>query len=121
MYGALTSSKTEMKAEKRRIYECEHYEYEYDDLGKYAWCHSKDCLSRECIVEYKFCQDLCPFYKKNTEGRYVDINFDDHCKAIYDNCRRDLKEKAEEALEEANKAIESASKKMLYAKKLSAI
>lgn len=101
----------------KRIYECEHYEYEYDDLGKYAWCHNRECLSRECVIEYKFCQELCPFYKKNTEGRYIDIDFDDHYKAIYDNCKRDLKEKAEEATKEAMQAMRIAQQKMEYAKR----
>ena len=109
------------KSNKKRIYECEHYEYEYDDLGKYAWCHSKDCLSRECIVEYKFCQDLCPFYKKNTEGRCIDIELNDRDKEIREECRAKLKKKAEEALKETNKAMEYADKKMLYAKKLSTV
>jgi len=110
-----------MKTEKRRIYECEHYEYEYDDLGKYAWCHNSDCLNRQCIVGYIFCHELCPFYKKNTAGRYIDINFDDCCKVIYDNCKRDLKEKAKEALEEAVKEADYAKKKMEYAKHFAAL
>ena len=106
------------KSNEKHIYECEYYEYEYDDWGKYAWCHSKDCLSMKCIVEYKFCQDLCPFYKKNSEGRCIDIDFDDTYEAIRKRCKAELREKGEEALEEASKAIESANKKMLYAKKL---
>jgi hypothetical protein len=109
------------KSNKKRIYECEHYQYEYDDWGKYAWCHSGDCLSRECIVDYTFCQDLCPFYEKNREGRYIYIDFDDRRKEIRERCKAELREKAEEALEEASKAIESANKKMLYAKKLGTI
>lgn len=109
------------KSNKKHIYECEHYEYEYDDLGKYAWCHSKDCLSRECIVDYKFCQDLCPFYKKNTEGRFIDIELDNRYKEIRERCKAELREKAEETLEEASKETESALKKMLYAKKLSTV
>ena len=110
------------KSNKKRIYECEHYQYEYDDWGKYAWCHSNECLSNECIVDYKFCQDLCPFYKKNAEGRYIDIELDDgRYKEIRKNCKAELKKKAEEALEEASKAIESANKKMLYAKKFSIV
>lgn len=109
------------KSNKKRIYECEHYEYEYDDWEKYAWCHSKDCLSRECIIKYKFCQDLCPFYKKNAEGRCIDIDFDDRCKEIRERCKAELREKAKETLEEASKETESALKKMLYARKLSMI
>lgn len=117
----MTKKDAQVKAEKTRIYECEHYQYEYDDWGKYAWCRSKECLSKECIVDYKFCQDLCPFYKKNAEGRCIDIELDDRYREIREDCRAELKKKAEEALEEASKAIESANKKMLYAKKLSAV
>ena len=105
----------------KRIYECEHYKYEYDDQGKYTWCHSKDCLNKKCIIDYIFCQDICPFYKKNTEGQHIDIDFNDYYKEIRERCKADLREKAKETIEEASKEIESAIKKMLYAKKLSTI
>lgn len=101
----------------KHIYECEHYEYEYDGFDKYAWCHSKECLSRECIVDYIFCQDLCPFYKKNSEGRCIDIDFDDHCEEIRKECSIDLKKKAEEAAEEAAQAMRIAQQKMEYARR----
>jgi hypothetical protein len=108
------------KAEKMRIYECEHYEYEYDDWGKYAWCRSRDCLSRECFIESKCCQDLCPFYKKNAEGRYIDIELDDRYREIREECRAELKKQAEEALKEAVEASDCAKKKMEYARRLAA-
>ena len=101
----------------KRIYECEHYKYEYDDFGKYAWCLSRECLSRECFIEYKFCHDLCPFYKKNAEGRYIDIELDDHYKKIREMCCEELKKKAEEAVEEAAQAMRIAQQKMEYAKR----
>ena len=117
----MTGNDMQAKAEKVRIYECEHYKYEYDDWGKYAWCLSRECLSRECIVESKCCQDLCPFYKKNAEGRCIDIELDDRYREIREECRAELKKKAEEALEEANKAVDNADRKILYATKLGAV
>jgi len=57
------------KSRNRRVYDCEHFEFEYDDWGKYAWCHCMDNPDRECMVEWKTCIDLCPFYKKK-KGSY---------------------------------------------------
>ena len=105
------------KSNKKRMYECEHYEYEYDGFDKYAWCHNRECLSRECIVDYIFCQDLCPFYKKNSKGRCIDIELDDRYKEIREKCQVELKQKAEEAFEEAMKLADCAKKKLEYAKK----
>lgn len=106
---------------KIRVYECEHYEYEYDDLGKYAWCHSRNCLSRECIVDYKFCQDMCPFYARNAAGRYVEIEDDERLKEIRAGCLYKLRNMAEEALEDAVKEMKNANAKMAYAKHLRAV
>lgn len=101
----------------KHIYECEHYKYEYDGFDKYAWCHNNECLSRECIVDYIFCQDLCPFYKKNSEGRCIDVDSDDHCEEIRKECIIDLKKKAKEAAKEAAQAMRIAQQKMEYAKR----
>ena len=49
---------------KVQVYECDHYEYEYDDLGKYSWCHSRDIDCRECKFEHIYAQQVCPCYKK---------------------------------------------------------
>ena len=49
---------------KTKVYLCEHYEYEYDDLGKYCWCHNHEIPKRECDVDYIYCQQFCPGYKK---------------------------------------------------------
>ena len=118
MHGALISSKTEMKAEKKRIYECEHYKYEYDGFDKYAWCRNRECLSKECIVDYTFCQDLCPFYKKNSEGRCIDIELSDHrYNEIRKECSNKLKKKAEEAAKDAAQAMIIAQQKVEYAKR----
>ena len=105
---------------KTRVYECEHYRYEYDGFDKYAWCRSRECLSRECVVDYVFCQDLCPFYRKNDKGRYVEIEDDKRCREIRAGCRDKLQEAAAEALKEGEKALESAAAKMEYARRLQA-
>lgn len=54
------------KAPKRkRVYECAFYECEYDDLGKYYWCHNADIPDRECNTgRGYYCQQFCPGYKK---------------------------------------------------------
>ena len=31
------------------IYQCAYYEYEYDDLGKYSWCHRKSARKPKCF------------------------------------------------------------------------
>lgn len=50
---------------KKRVYECAFYEYEYDDLGKYYWCHNADIPERECNAGRSYyCQQFCPGYKK---------------------------------------------------------
>lgn len=107
-------------AKKIRVYECEHYEYEYDGWGKYAWCRSGDCLSRECIVDYKFCQDMCPFYARNTAGRYVEIEDDGRRGEIRAGCLDKLRSAAEEARRDAEEEMKSANAKMAYAKRLRA-
>lgn len=60
------SKKTEPK--KTKVYECAHYDYEYDDLGKYCWCRNRKMNKRECDVRYKYCQRFCPGYKK---GQFI--------------------------------------------------
>lgn len=54
------------KAQKKtKVYECAFYEYEYDDLGKYYWCHNPDIPERECNAgRGYYCQKFCPGYKK---------------------------------------------------------
>ena len=49
---------------KTKVYECTHFEYEYDDLGKYCWCHSKKMHCRECPFESTYAQIVCPGYEK---------------------------------------------------------
>lgn len=61
-----TNAKEEKASKKKtRVYECFHYEAEYDDLGKYYWCHNRDIPGHECNVGRGFyCQKFCPGYKK---------------------------------------------------------
>ena len=66
------------KKKKVQVYECEHYEYDYDDLGKYHWCHNQHIPSRECTVGTGiYCQKFCPGYKKgNLRGSWVISNWE---------------------------------------------
>lgn len=49
---------------KTKIYECAHFEYEYDDFGKYAWCHNCDSGHSECPSDYIYGMQFCPFYRQ---------------------------------------------------------
>lgn len=63
-----------MNAKKKtKVYECIHYEYDYDDLGKYHWCHNRNIPGHECNVGRGiYCQKFCPGYKKgNLRGSWV--------------------------------------------------
>lgn len=66
---------TKKKAPKKtKVYKCAYYEYEYDDLGKYCWCHNGKMPRNECNVVGKgfYCQQFCPGYKKgNLKGSWV--------------------------------------------------
>ena len=55
------------------IYECAYFEYEYDDLGKYCWCHNRESGRRECHCGYIYAQQFCPFYKKGDLRGKCDI------------------------------------------------
>ena len=56
------------------VYECYHYEFEYDDFGKYFICHNINIPGHECKVRRNspYCQQFCPGYKKgNLRGKWV--------------------------------------------------
>jgi len=65
--------KTTKKEKKTKVYECIHYEAEYDDLGKYYWCHNSSIPCSECNVgRGYYCQQFCPGFKKgNYQGEWV--------------------------------------------------
>jgi len=67
------SKKNPEKKTRVRVYECAHYEYDCDDLGKYCWCHNRDIPDRECNVgRGYYCQQFCPGYKKGElKGSWV--------------------------------------------------
>ena len=53
------------KSEKKtNVYECAHFEYEYDDFGKYCWCHCPESGYRECPSENIYAMQFCPCFKK---------------------------------------------------------
>jgi len=67
------------KPKKESVYECAHFEYEYDDFGKYCWCHNEKSGTNECDCDRIYAQQFCPFYKKGKlRGKWVisdeDIN-----------------------------------------------
>lgn len=55
---------TRQKDNKTKVYECAHYEFECDDLGKYCWCNNTGMPNRNCELEYIYCHQFCPGYKK---------------------------------------------------------
>ena len=70
----MTKTKSKKKSPKKtRVYECAHYEFDYDDLGKWHWCHNRDIPCQECNVGRSFyCQKFCPGYKKGKlKGSWV--------------------------------------------------
>lgn len=70
----MTKTKSKKKSPKKtRVYECAHYEFDYDDLGKWHWCHNRDIPCQECNVGRGFyCQKFCPGYKKGKlKGSWV--------------------------------------------------
>ncbi len=67
----MATNKTERKT---KVYECYHYEFEYDDFGKYFICHNIDIPGHKCKVSGNsiYCQQFCPGYKKgNLRGEWV--------------------------------------------------
>lgn len=60
------------KDNKTKVYECAHYEYEYDGFDKYAWCHCKESGHRECPCDIIYAMQFCPCYKQgNLHGEWV--------------------------------------------------
>ena len=70
----MAEKKSKKKAPKKtKVYACYHYESEYDDLGKYYWCHNQTIPCNECNAGRGFyCQQFCPGFKKgNLQGSWV--------------------------------------------------
>ena len=83
------------------MYECAFFEYEYDDLGKYCWCHNHEIPKRECDVDYIYCQQFCPGYKKGKlHGEWEITNHDkemaqeDQAKVLEEMRVREIEERA---------------------------
>lgn len=58
---------------KTEVFECVHYEYDYDDFGKYAMCHQPDSGCYECPSTYKYGMQFCPFYKKGKSVGKIEV------------------------------------------------
>lgn len=66
--------KTMKKEKKTKIYECYHYEFDYDAVCQYFICHNIDIPGHECRVRGNsiYSQHVCPGYKKgNLRGEWV--------------------------------------------------
>lgn len=74
----MADKKTTKKEKKTKVYECLHYEAEYDDLGKYYWCHNSSIPCNECNAgRGYYCQQFCPGYKKGQlQGEWEITNKD---------------------------------------------
>ncbi len=65
-------SKVTDKPKKESVYACKHWEYEYDDLGKYSMCYNRNCKLQTCDCKRIYAQQFCPFYEKGElRGRWV--------------------------------------------------
>ena len=98
------------KSKKTRVYKCEHFEFEYDDLGRYCWCHNPKNPSRECDVQWKVCAKYCPYYKKKTgRSAYVMIELNENDKELMAEAKKKL-----EAWKAARAAEKAAAEKAEY-------
>lgn len=76
---------------KQTFYLCKYFKYEYDDFGKYCWCHNPKSNKRECDVDYKFCMRFCPYYKKD-EGSKWTVVLTDGNRALIKDAKKKLAE-----------------------------
>lgn len=80
---------------------CKHFEYEYDGYDKYCWCNNPKSNKRECDVDYTFCMQFCPYYKKDKNSP-ITITLTDDAKELMASARKKLAEwKSERAAEKA--------------------
>lgn len=73
------------------FYGCSHFEYEYDDFGKYCWCRNPKNPSNRCDVEHEFCMKFCPWYKKDEGSKFT---------VVLTDCNRALMRVAKKKLAE---------------------
>ena len=57
---------------KKKWWRCAHFERDYDDWGKYSYCHNKDCPHRDCVADNIFQMSVCPFFKKGEVSGFFD-------------------------------------------------
>lgn len=53
-----------MKSKKTRVHECKHFQFDYDDLGKYCYCNLSASSVSLCNFEYVYCMQFCPNFQK---------------------------------------------------------
>ena len=91
------------KSKKTRVYECEHFEFEYDGFDKYCWCHNPKNPDRMCDVQWKVCAKFCPYFsKKKGRDAYVMLELTEYDKELMAEAKKKLEEwKAARAAEKA--------------------
>lgn len=50
-----------------KVYECKHFEYDYDDFDNYYLCHATPMIFNnklECTTKCKYARKFCPYYEK---------------------------------------------------------
>lgn len=51
---------------KIKVWNCKHFELEYDDLSKDCWCSNPNCPTRECWCDLTIEQEVCPCFEKSS-------------------------------------------------------
>lgn len=81
-----------IKKGMKKYFQCSHYEFEYDDLGKYCWCHNKNIPSRECMCKNIFQMNACPGFNRGERFSFLTMTKED---------KLDLKKFKEQLMKEA--------------------
>lgn len=86
---------------KKKVWQCAFYERDYDDLGKYSWCHNPKSGVSECDCENIFVKQVCPCFEKSKQSCFLEMN--NHDKQLVDEY---LKKRAEERKNQETKERE---------------
>ena len=93
---------------RQRVYDCAYYEFEYDDLGKYYWCHNPDNPNRQCDVHWIFCMKFCPYFKRKP-GSYRVFEVTERDRQLMEEAKKNL-----EAWKSEKAAAKAAAEKAEY-------
>jgi len=80
---------------KKKVFDCAHFEFEYDDLDKYRWCHNPDSGCRECMCDDIFQMNVCPFFKRGNRASFLEMTdyYKDSVKQFLEKIQQKAKEK----------------------------